>query len=137
MKLEIETKYNLGDEVYFLTSPNTYKQGVIIDINIVPIMNDNLAIRYTIKYKYDKFENYVSDEHYIFLDKKEAEIYIYNQELKNFYNSMEALKEVCISTIPINTLPKELIPFHKKLEEIKEMLKEFYDGFNPKDKYKF
>lgn len=137
MKLEIETKYNLGDEVYFLTSPNTYKQGVIIDINIVSIMNDNLVIRYTIKYKYDKFENYVSDEHHIFLDKKEAEIYIYNQELKNFYDSMEALKGVFISTLPIKTLPHELIPFHKKLEDIKEMLAEFYDGTNPKNEYKF
>ena len=137
MKLEIETKYNLGDEVYVLTSPNTYKQGIIIDINVVPIINDNLVIRYTIKYKYDKFETFVVDEINIFTNKQDIEIYIYNNELKNFYDSMDSLKEAFISNLPPQTLPQELIPFQKKLEEIKEMLDEFYNGFVPKDKYMF
>jgi len=135
MKFEIKTKYNIGDEVYFLYSPNTYKHGVITDINFVELMEESWKIRYTINY--NKFDTMVANENFIFESESEIKELIFQNELKDFYNIMQKLKENSSSPMPIKTLPEELIPFHKKLQEIKEMLEEFYDGFHPKEKYQF
>lgn len=135
MKIEIKTKYNIGDEVYFLYSPNTYKHGVITDINFVELMEESWKIRYTINY--NKFDTMVANENFIFESESEIKELIIQNELKDFYNIMQKIKENFSSPMPIKTLPEELIPFHKKLQEIKEMLEEFYDGFYPKEKYQF
>ena len=137
MKLEVKTKYNIGDEVYIQTNRYSFQKGIIIETKTMPTIEDNnFRIVYTVKY--NKFDTIPVEEKFIFKSKEEAEEYAVDCELNDFYKAMDTIQKNFPNLYEPMRLPNDLMPFYKKLEEIKKMLQDFYEISNIiKPEYQF